>query len=67
MARPVEANKEVYKLTPEFKSNLEDLKKFIYKKAGTKEILGSALTSSMYIEMVKSYIAAINNGGIPNI
>lgn len=54
-------------LRPEFLQNLEDLKKLIYKQSGVKEILGTSLTPKMYIEMVKSYITAINNGGIPNI
>tara|TARA_B110000503_G_C6834532_1_gene284206 strand:+ start:190 stop:396 length:207 start_codon:yes stop_codon:yes gene_type:complete len=48
-------------------SDLEDLKKLIFDKSGTKEILGTSLTPRMYIEMVKSYITSINNGGIPNI
>ncbi len=36
-------------------------------KSGIKELLGTPLNSRMYIEMVKSYINSINNGGIPNI
>jgi hypothetical protein len=29
--------------------------------------MGTVLDSKMYINMVKSYIDAINSGGIPNI
>jgi hypothetical protein len=43
------------------------LKSYILNNSGIKEILGTALSSRMYIEMLKAYVTAINSGGVPNI
>ena len=56
-----------FRLRPEFLKNLKELKEFVIKNCGLKEMLGSTLNSNMYLSMVKSYVNSINSGGVPNI
>jgi hypothetical protein len=54
-------------LRPEFVEQALILRKRVLHSAKPKLLRGQPLDGSMYVSLVKSYLNAINNGGVPNI
>ena len=75
MIRPLENESDLQRLDsmddtelrPEFTEQMRQIRKRIYKKVKPKMLNGKTLTGPMLIEITKSYLAAINSGGVPNI
>ncbi|KAL0477554.1 guanylate-binding protein [Acrasis kona] len=51
-------------IRPEFKHQVNALKKHVYSKIKPKELHGNKLNGRMFINLCKSYINALNEGGI---
>ncbi|EGR32117.1 hypothetical protein IMG5_095790 [Ichthyophthirius multifiliis] len=75
LVRPVESEKDLQNLNqitneelrPEFLDQINFLRKKIFKKIKPKILNGQSLNGQMLVQICKSYIDAINNGGLPNI
>lgn len=75
MVRPLLKEKELQnlenmgpeKLRPEFLEQILQLRKKILTRVKVKTFKGKALNGEMYLNMIKSFINAINTGKVPNI
>lgn len=54
-------------IKPEFQKQVEQLKLFIFDNIGVKSLDGVGLSGPEFIRMLKSYVEAINKGGIPTL
>jgi chromosome segregation ATPase len=51
-------------IRPEFKQQIENLKQMIYNNIKPKELHGNVLTGRMFITLCRTYVDAMNKGGI---
>lgn len=54
-------------LRPEFRGGMEALRKLVFENAKPKTIDGKMLSGAMFGGLVRSYVKAINEGGVPTI
>ena len=54
-------------LREEFVSQVNYLRKKVFKKVKAKQLKGSVITGQMLVELAETYIEALNKGGIPVI
>jgi hypothetical protein len=55
------------KLRPEFLEQIISLRKKIFSRVKIKTLNNKPLNGEMYLNLVKSLIAALNSGNVPNI
>ena len=55
------------KFRPEFRSQLAELKKLVFENLKPKTLNNRALTGAMFAGLIRSYVEAINSGGVPTI
>ena len=75
MVRPLESESDLQnlqsmefsKLRPEFFNQVLELRKKILKKGKIKKIGNKILNGELYVELIRSYVYAINSGIVPNI
>ena len=54
-------------LRPEFVEQMHLLRGKIFKKVRPKQLNGKQVTGEMLLELASAYVAAINEGSVPNI
>lgn len=75
MVRPTESEKDLQRmdtlenaeLRPEFVQQMDKTRSKIFKKVKPKNLFGQDLTPSMFLDLCKSYIEAVNGGSVPMI
>jgi hypothetical protein len=54
-------------LRPEFQRQVEALKRKVVTSLQPKQVLGRGLNGEMFVELARSYVTAMNEGGVPVI
>ena len=75
LVRPLESENDLQKmdklsndeLRPEFVEQMTKTRSKIFKKVKPKNLFGQDLTPTMFLDLCKSYIEAVNNGSVPVI
>lgn len=60
-------NMELTDLRPEFVEQVIQFKRRVLERITPKKLNGSLINGAILVELIKSYVAAINEGAIPNI
>ena len=60
-------NMELGDFRPEFIEQMMSLRHKILHKMQVKRIHGRPMDGSTWVELIKSYVSTINDGGVPNI